>query len=309
MSDLDALLAGTVADPHRALRWLVMADWLEDHGFPERAELVRVHRELLRTCTDPDAHPERPELHARMMELMRAGVLPCLPEKMLVLPGSVELEMSFIPPGSFLMGSPETEEERGNDETLHFVTLTKGFWLGQTPVTQAQWGAVMGENPCEFRDDELPVETVSWEDAQAFCAAIRNRIGVESRLPTEAEWEYAARAGTRTTHYWGEGLNRTTDIGYFHVRPWPVGSRWWIYPHPWGLADVLEAVWEWCGDWYGSYPDCEVVDPTGAVSGTERVIRGGKMSNRRHCGAAERFWRLPEERSISVGFRIAADLE
>jgi formylglycine-generating enzyme required for sulfatase activity len=107
-----------------------------------------------------------------MMELIRVGVQPCLPQRNLVLPGWVELRMSFIPPGSFLMGSPESEEARDDDETRHCVTLTKGFWLGQTPVTQIQWRAVMSRNPSYFRWDDLPVERLSWHDAQEFSPAV-----------------------------------------------------------------------------------------------------------------------------------------
>ena len=316
MSDLDALLAGIVADPDNAVRWLVMADWLEENGESERAELVRVHRELLRTCTDPDAHPERPQLHARMMELMRSGVQPCLPQKTLTLPGGVELRMSYIPPGSFLMGSPKSEEVREDNETVHLVALTRGFWMGRTPVTQSQWKAVTGNNPSHFNGDELPVEMVSWDDATTFCAATTEQV----RLPTEVEWEYAARSGTTTPFYWGEEWNGTlascygntlydteTPGPYLHSTT-PVGRYVEVSPHPWGLADVLGNVWEWCDDWYDAYSRGDTTAPIGPENASERVFRGGSWySHVLHCRSAYRGRGTPDKRNPIVGFRIAAD--
>ena len=317
MSDLDALLTGIVADPHSVLRWLVMADWLDDHGQPERAELVRVHRELLRTCTDPDAYPERLPLYARMMELMRAGWKPCLPQRVLTLPGGVELRMSFIPPGSFLMGSPESETGRSGDERQHLVTLTRGFWLGTSPVTQAQWRAVMGTEPSHFKGDELPVENVSWDDARTFCAAVQEQTGRAVRLPTEAEWEYAARAGTTTPFYWGTELNGgqancdgnapygTAATGPCPLETTPVGTYADVSPHPWDLADVAGNVWEWCSDRAGSYPGDAAVDPVGPESDSNRVIRGGSWNHpARRCRAAYRFGNTPEDGDYYMGFRL-----
>jgi len=318
MTDLEAFLAGIVAEPHNALRWLVMADYLEENDQPERAELVRVHRELLRTCTDPDAFPERPQLHARMMELMRGGAQPCIPERTVTLPGGVELRMSFIPPGSFLMGSPETEEEHEEDEALHRVKLTRGFWLGQSAVTQAQWWAVMGTDPSDFKGDELPVEQVSWDDTQAFCTRVRELTGVEARLPTEAEWEYAARGGTTTPFHWGGELNGTeancngdypcgTEAkGLYLETTAAVGSYAGVSPHPWGLVDVIGNVWEWCGDWYKSYPTGEAVDPMGPEDGSARVHRGGSWGfYARGCRSACRSRLAPGSRVSDVGFRLA----
>ena len=318
MSDLDAFLAGIVAEPHNALRWLVMADYLEENDEPERAELVRVHRELLRTCADPDAFPERPQLHARMMELMRAGARPCIPERSVTLPGGVELRLSFIPPGSFLIGSPKSEKERGDDETLHRVTLTKGFWLGQSAVTQAQWRAVMGTDPSEFKGDELPVETVTWDDAQGFCTRVRELTGLVARLPTEAEWEYAARSGTTMPYHWGGELDGTQancdgndpfgteTSGPYLGTTTAVGSYAGVSPHPWGLVDVIGNVLEWCGDWYASYPSGEAVDPAGSENGSVRVLRGGGWYDAAGgCCSAYRSRVTPGSRGSGIGFRLA----
>jgi formylglycine-generating enzyme required for sulfatase activity len=262
----------------------------------------------------------RKQLHARMMELMRAGAKPCLPQKTLILPGGVELRMAFIPPGSFLMGSPKSEKDRGIAETRHSVTLTQGVWLGISPVTQAQWRAVMGTDPSHFQGDELPVETVSWDDAQAFCTRVRELTGVEARLPTEAEWEYAARAGTTTPFYWGAELNGTQanvngDYPYGTTAKGPrletttaAGTYAGVSPHPWGLVDVIGNVWEWCGDWYASYPSGEAVDPAGPESGSGRVYRGGSWFNHaRNSRSAYRGWCSPGYRYDYQGFRLAAN--
>ncbi len=323
MSDLDALLAGIVADPTDALRWLVMADWLEDHGQPERAELVRVHRELLRTCTATRETKARKQLHARMMELMRSGVQPCLPQRTITLPGGVEMRFSFIPPGSFLMGSPKSEEGRDVRERRHRATLTKGFWMGQTPVTQRQWVALMDSNPSHFKGDELPVDTVTWNDTQLFCAAAKARLRVDPRLPTEAEWEYMARAGTTTPFYWGAEMNgtqanctgsdsdRTSWKGPKRPKPSPVGKYAPVSPHPWSLVDMHGNVWEWCADWEEDYPGGEATDPLGPQSGLFRVCRGGGWCNfATGCHAASRFRRSSHGTGTYnyLGFRLAADL-
>ncbi len=256
MSDLDALLAGIVADPHNALRWLIVADWLDDHGQSERAELLRLHRELIRTCCEPDAHPERAEWQARIVELIDQGVKPCVPQHTLMLPGGVPLVGNFIPPGSFLMGSEEGED---NERPVHKVTITKGFFMGIHPVTQEQWQAVMPTVPSEFKGDMLPVECVSWHDAQAFCDTASQVVGHPTRLATEAEWEYACRAGTTTRFHWGDmpderrrnsrhesklnGLKRdvarepTSEVGTYAANPL-------------GLFDCHGNVWEWCQDWW-----------------------------------------------------------
>src|SRR5947209_2301476 len=191
MNTLDALLHAIVSSPCDDTRWSVLADWVEEHDDPRRAELLRLHRRLLATCCEPERHPERAAWQARVVALLGEGVRPCVPQRTVVLPEDVEMGFGFIPPGSFLMGSPPEEEGRQDDEVLHRVTLTNGFWLGIFPVMQAQWRAVMGTNPSHFKGDDLPVEVVSWDDLVAF----GERLGEEFRLPTEAEWEYACRAG------------------------------------------------------------------------------------------------------------------
>jgi formylglycine-generating enzyme required for sulfatase activity len=226
--------------------------------------------------------------------------------------------MVFVPPGSFLMGSPKSEKDRGSDEGRHKVTLARGFWLGVSPVTQSQWRAMMGTEPSHFKGNELPVEQVSWDDGQAFCAAVRERTGADARLPTEAEWEYAARAGTGTPFYWGGELDGT-QANCNGVYPYGtgtkgpslgtttvVGSYAGVSPHPWGLVDVIGNVWEWCADWYNPYPEGEAVDAVEPESGSDRVFRGGAwFGSARLCRAAYRGRHTPGERRVNRGFRLA----
>ena len=186
-------------------------------------------------------------------------------------------------------------------------------------MTQGQWRAVMGTEPSHFKGDELPVESVSWDDVRAFCAAVTERTAVEVRLPSEAEWEYAARAGTATPFYWGGELNGTQanchgeypygteEKGPFLETTTAVGSYAGVSPHPWGLVDVIGNMWEWCGDWYAAYPDVEAVDPVGPESGSDRVFRGGSWySSARYCRAAYRGGYSPDFRNYYLGFRLAA---
>jgi uncharacterized protein (TIGR02996 family) len=320
MSDLDAMLAGIVAEPSDDVRWLVLADWLREHDEGDRADLVEIHRELLRTATEPGAHPEREPLHARMLDLLQSGVQPCLPQRTILLPGGIEMKFSFIPPGSFLMGSPDSEADRGSDEQLHKVTLTKGFFAGVYPVTQTQWVAETRSNPSHFKGDTLPVEKVSWEDTQAFCAAVKKRSGLDLRLLTEAEWEYAARAGATTPFYFGTELNGTqancdgnnpygtATTGPYLGKTTPVGSYAAKFPHPWGLCDVHGNVWEWCEDWYDEayYGRSPVTDPV-CRNGKHKykVARGGGWRYAaRNCHSASRNWLEPGLRSLHNGFRL-----
>jgi formylglycine-generating enzyme len=230
--------------------------------------------------------------------------------------------MVFIPLGSFLMGSPESEKERRNDETRHLVTLMQGFWLGVTPVTQRQWRAVMGTDPSGFEGDELPVEQVSWDDARAFCGRVNELTGVEARLPTEAEWEYAARGGTTTPFYWGGELNGTQanchgEYPYGTEAKGPyletisaVGSYAGVSPHPWGLVDVIGNVWEWCRNGRMEYPKGDAIDPVGSESSSSRVFRGGSWDSvASSCRAARRNGSTPDLLGSVFGFRLAACLE
>jgi formylglycine-generating enzyme required for sulfatase activity len=223
----------------------------------------------------------------------------------------------YITPGKFMMGSPEHEKGRSIDETLHEVELTKGFYMQTTPVTQAQWKAAMGDNPSYFKGDNCPVERVNWHDAQKFIETLNKKEGKSVyRLPTEAEWEYACRAGTVTPFAFGECLS-TDDANYdgnnplegcprgqYRQETTPAGS---FRPNAWGLYDMHGNVWEWCADWYGDYPSSSssIVDPVGPNGGASRVLRGGCWSlDGQDCRSAYRSWGGPDDRLVNGGFRL-----
>jgi len=206
------------------------------------------------------------------------------------LSGGVSMAFAWCPPGTFLMGSPVSEEGRCENELQHEVTLTKGFWIGVCPVTQEQWLSVMGSNPSYFPDFTRPVDTVSWQEAIEFCENLKEKMGLGVRLPTEAEWEYAARGGTATPYYWGHDLNGrqancdgtypcgVSQMGPYLARTSAVGTYAEGYPHPWGLLDMLGNVWEWCMDWYDAefFLRCPKYDPV-CMDGEKNylVLRGG----------------------------------
>jgi len=212
------------------------------------------------------------------------------------------LKMAWVSLGVFSMGSPPTEQGRSDDEVQHKVAITEGFWLGETPVTQSQWQAVMGDNPSRFKGANRPVEYISWEDAQRFIAALNEREGREVyRLPTEAEWEYACRAGT-TGPYAGD-LN---DMGWYDENSGgetrDVAQK---QPNAWGLYDMHGNVWEWCSDWYGAYSGQDETDPRGPSSGSFRVVRGGSWSHwAGYCRSAFRDGSGPGYRGDGLGFRL-----
>ncbi|MCE9566539.1 MAG: SUMF1/EgtB/PvdO family nonheme iron enzyme [Planctomycetes bacterium] len=312
MNTLNNMLAEIVADPTEETRWLVLADWLEEHDDVRRGELLRLHRMLLGTCCEPDAHPERKAWQARIVELIAAGVRPCVPQREVQLPGGVCMTLSFIPPGSFLMGGNASSDER----PIRKVTLTHGFFMGVHPVTQAQWKAVVGTDPSYFKGANRPVEQVSWEACQEFCEKLTAELSGRGRveLPTEAEWEYACRAGTTTEYHFGDALN--TDLANCdrskspteenRKKPTDVG----LFPrNGWGLFDVHGNVWEFCAGWCRSYPHSSPPDsPETEPSG--RVLRGGSWySLPEHCRAASRRNGGLQIHHISFGFRVCLRLD
>ena len=200
--------------------------------------------------------------------------------------GDVRQVFRWIAPGRFLMGSPADEPERSADEVQHEVTLSCGFWLADTACTQAFWQAVTGSNPSRFKGEPRnPVEQVSWDDAQAYIGELKRRLpGLPARLPTEAEWEYACRAGTTTPFSFGDQI--TPDrVNYDGNYPYaggekdlyrgktvPVAS---LPANAWGLYEMHGNVFEWCADWYEDYSAEPQIDPTGPQTGDLRVLRGG----------------------------------
>jgi formylglycine-generating enzyme required for sulfatase activity len=233
---------------------------------------------------------------------------------------SIGMTFVRINPGTFWMGSPTDEPGRYSDETRHQVTLTNGYYLQTTEVTQGQWKAVMGSNPSHFSScgEDCPVEKVSWTDVQEFISALNTLEGTTKyRLPTEAEWEYAARAGSMTAFANGEITKTDCDHDpNLAVMGWYCGNSG-DTTHPvaqkqanaWGLYDMHGNVREWCSDLDGSYPSSAVTDPTGPSSGSDRVCRGGGYLNyARVCRSAHRYSHSPGDSYSDLGFRLARAL-
>ncbi|CAM2011430.1 formylglycine-generating enzyme family protein [Acanthopleuribacter pedis] len=223
----------------------------------------------------------------------------------------------WCPPGRFTMGSLETEHLRGEDEVQREITLSRGFWLADTACPQVLWSAVMGTNPSEFREDQFPVAFVSYDDVAEFF--VRWEVlcpDFPLRLPTEAEWEYACRAGTTTPFSFGETITteQVNFNGNFRYLPDEPDQE---YPgetvavkalpcNPWGLYQMHGNVDEWCLDWYGSYDDQELIDPSGPPEGVKRVVRGGGFFNpARYCRSAYRYVYAPVRAWQDQGFRPA----
>ena len=255
-------------------------------------------------------------------------------------------EMAYIPPGTFMMGSPLSEAERRSDETEHQVTLTRGFWMGKYEVTQGEYLDVLGSNPSYFRNgrapfspgnggavtNELrhPVESVSWFDATNYCGKLTARevgagripAGWGYRLPTEAEWEYACRGGTTAAFHYGVALREgmanfniryeyDSTVGTITTSKKPLGRTSDVGSYAsnaYGLYDMHGNVWEWCQDWYGPYPGI-ATDPVGPNIGSYHVFRGGSWGyGGRYCRSAFRYDYYPDGGSIIIGFRVVLGL-
>jgi formylglycine-generating enzyme required for sulfatase activity len=234
-------------------------------------------------------------------------------EKTVDLGDGVVIELVLIPAGPFDMGSPDNEVGRfGSMEgPVHRVRITRAFYMGKHEVTQEVWEKVMGTNPSNFKGAKNPVENVSWDDCQDFLKKLNALAKAQGnfRLPTEAQWEYACRAGTKTRFCSGDADAGLTDYAWFGANSGgtthPVGEK---KPNAWGLHDMHGNVWEWCADWweqdyYGKSPRD---DPTGPVTGAGRVLRGGSWDDgARYCRSASRFIINPGDRFDGLGFRVA----
>jgi formylglycine-generating enzyme required for sulfatase activity len=249
---------------------------------------------------------------------------------------SIGMKLVLIPKGTFTMGSPENEQvgelSRELDEPQHEVTISQDYYLGVYEVTQAQYKKVMGENPSEFQSNKVamlhpqtgqlakeidssnhPVEAVSWQDAVKFCQRLselpeEKKAGRVYRLPTEAEWEYACRAGSKKAFSFGVGAKSLGDHAWYrensNKQTHPVGEK---KPNAWGLYDMHGNVWEWCSDWYGEYPIGAVTDPVGPREGSYRVQRGGSwFFEPARCRSACRVGLIPpSNHTDDTGLRIA----
>jgi uncharacterized protein (TIGR02996 family) len=313
--------------PGDDLAWQALGDWLEEQGQAPRAELLRLHRALLR---ERDGRRRR-GWEARVRDLFAGGVAAVVPRAV----SSLGMSLALIPAGKFRMGSPEGTSDRYEDAEgpPHAVQISRPFYLGVYPVTQAQYEQVTGSNPSQFaperwrgrrhrREEDpatFPVENVTWQEAVDFCARLsalpqERSAGRVYRLPTEAEWEYACRAGLCSCllyHFgeWADSRQANFDGlapgGPYLRRPTPVGS---YAPNLFGLFDMHGNVSEWCADWFdpGYYPRSPRKDPRGPKEGDERILRGGSWyALGSACRAVHRGRYPPESRHGYVGFRAA----
>ncbi len=287
MSDLPGYDALDAAFPFDELITRIPA--MEQYEFDWQEKDLFADAENVWTAQRPCVFLER----QRMRELEKK----CKPgERLVKTVNGVEFAFRWCPAGSFQMGS---ESGNSDEKPVHEVTLTRGFWLLETEVTQAQWQAVMGNNPSYFHGNNLPVECVSWEDCKEFCTKLSSQ-GLNVSLPTEAQWEYACRAGTTGAYagnldemaWYDDNSGSTTH---------EVGQK---KPNAWGLYDMHGNVYEWCSDWWDSYSESPASDPTGPSSGTLRVFRGGSWNNdAQYCRSANRNGNTPTNRSRNIGFR------
>ena len=223
----------------------------------------------------------------------------------------VKLEMVLIPAGEFLMGSPDSDKDAFKwEKPQHRVRITKPFYLGKYLVTQEQWEAVMGNNPSLFKGPKNPVERVSWDDCQKFLGKLNAKVGSgvgKFQLPSEAQWEYACRAGSTTRFCFGDGEWMLGEYAWYNKNArygtHPVGKK---KPNAWGLYDLHGRVWEWCADWYEDYKNSPGDDPTGAATGLCRADRGGSwISPARDCRSASRNFIEPGSRYDFLGLRAS----
>lgn len=293
----------------RAIQTADLVDWQGDTSHPEYVRVVQAVTshigepavritEPAGETASPEPVEERPSPESRWTN-------------------SIGIEFALIQPGEFIMGS---NNGRDNEKPPHRVRISQPFYMGVTPVTQVQWEIVMESNPSHFKgDSQRPVESVSWNDVQKFIAKLKeHEPGFTYRLPSEAEWEYAARAGSTTNYCYGDDEARLGEYAWYEVNSGgtthPVAQ---LKPNAWNLYDVHGNVWEWIYDWYANYSiatadataTSAVVDPDGPESGSNRVIRGGSWGHgARDCRSAYRVIGVPGYAYHDRGFRLLRQL-
>lgn len=224
----------------------------------------------------------------------------------------ISIDMVKVEAGTFMMGATSEMKDSYDDpdsdeKPVHQVTLTNDYYMGKYEVTQALWEAVMGSNPSYFKGDNLPVEEVSWNDCQEFISKLNSLTGRKFRLPTEAEWEYAARGGKKSRCYQYSGSSNISDVVWYKDnsanKTHPVGTK---QANELGIYDMSGNVWEWCSDRYGSYSSFSQTNPTGATSGSRHVNRGGSWAkNVRRSSPSCRYGAIYVDRDLDLGFRLA----
>jgi uncharacterized protein (TIGR02996 family) len=308
--------AAVMAQPEDQTIWHAIADCLEEQDQPLRAELVRLSR--IRVGENPQ----------RVMDLLDAGVEPVIP----VFRNMLGMQFAYVQAGKFRMGSPATEAWRYYEEFPHEVTLTEPFYIGVFPVTVGEFARFVeatgykteaennsdSENwrtPRFEQDVRHPVICVNWNDVQAMVKWL-NQVNPHARLvhslPTEAQWEYACRAGNPGAYHWGDEESRLAEFAWFmensEGRTWPVETK---KPNVWGLWHMHGQIWEWCEDWYELYPERAVQNPKGPASERlYRVTRGGSWSDApRYSRSACRGVSKPSVRNTLGGFRLVVSAQ
>jgi uncharacterized protein (TIGR02996 family) len=329
----ETFLQALHAEPNDEATWLALADWLEEEGQTDRAELIRLVRRL-RLLPLMRRVGERARLEDRLAELLTQGVRPVVAEVV----NSIGMRLALLPPGRFRMGSPSSEKGHlSNEGPSHEVEITRAFYLGVFPVTQRQYKKVMGSNPSHFsatgpgRDSVVgqdtsafPVERVSWDDAIAFVERLsalpaEKKSGRKYSLPTEAEWEYACRGGSASSSAFAFGNQLSSREANFNgyypygdAEKGPLlghscqGGRY--PPNAFGLYDMHGNVWEWCHDWFAQdyYANSPREDPPGPSEGADRIFRGGGWNfHGQDCRSAHRYRHTPAIQNYSLGFRVA----
>jgi formylglycine-generating enzyme required for sulfatase activity len=260
--------------------------------------------------------PKPSEQGKVLREIGAAGKTKGPPKELAVdLGGGVKIELVLIPAGEFMMGSPDSDKDAERDEKpQHRVRITKPFYLGKYEVTQEQWEAMMGSNPSESEGPKNPVEKVSWADCQAFLVKLNAKTGGQGgkfALATEAQWEYACRAGSTTRYCFGDDDAPLGDYAWYDdddnsgSKTHPVGKK---KPNAFGLYDMHGNVEEWCADWYdeGYYAKSPADDPTGPTTGSARVFRGGYWGGTpKYSRSASRGYNGPWERDLFLGLRVS----
>ena len=275
-----------------------------------KLDLIKTYEKTMKDCLKMKLDVEA-EGFSKELEEIRAGKVKDEEKKAKLilqvdLGKGVNLEMVLIPAGKFMMGSPASEVGRVDNETQHEVTLTKPFYMGKYEVTQEQWQAVMGNNPSRTKGAKLPVTNVSWNDCQDYIKKLNGKTNGGYRLPSEAEWEYACRAGTKTAYAFGNSITKS-DVSFGKDSTMVVGS---YKNNFFGLYDMHGNVLEFCQDWFESYPVGSEIDPQGPPMGQAKVVRGGsyhKNTNPLFTRSAMRFGagRSPSNSDIDLGFRLA----
>ena len=257
--------------------------------------------------TPAQQQPSKPAMPVKQPAKPAAKPRPTIGTLVPITVNGVTFNMIKVDGGTFTMGATSEQKNPDDDEKpTHQVTLSS-YYIGETEVTQALWTAVMGDNPSWFKGDNLPVEQVSWEDCQTFIGKLNGLTGKRFRLPTEAEWEYAARGGNRSNHTQYSGGSMIDDVAWYYGNS---GSKTHSVktkkPNELGLYDMSGNVWEWCQDWKGSYSSNAQPNPTGPDSGSYRVFRGGSWFNGdRNCRSSNRNSYSPGNRNYDLGLRLA----